>query len=362
MSFENRYSALDRLLHRFAFASGPAQVAIADMEDRVFAAELGQIEVRSPVFVTALPRAGTTLLLEAIESLPEFVSHTYRDMPFVLCPMFWNRFTSGFRRSGEAQERAHQDGMVVTTESPEAFEEMIWKAFWRGQYKKDRISPWVNDDEEFFEFFRSHMRKIIAISGAYAERKRRYLSKNNLNIARVGLLAKNFPDAAIIVPFRDPLQHAASLLRQHRNFLGMHRKDRFARQYMAGIGHFDFGENLRPVDFGSWLDRATHRDPEAIGFWLEYWFEAYAHLVGRDEIHLVCYEDLCTAPRDTLRRLSSVLQLADETALLEVASRIGAPKRHPVTTDSGIEALVAKTQELYQRMRHAADRTRATED
>jgi hypothetical protein len=277
-------------------------------------------------------------------------------MPFVLCPMLWSKFSSGFRRSGEAQERAHQDGMLVTTDSPEAFEEMIWKAFWKRHYEEDRIRPWVESDAEFFDFMRNHMRKIIALAEPTADVVPRYLSKNNLNIARIGILASNFPDAAIIVPFREPLQHAASLLRQHENFLEIHRGDRFARQYMAGIGHYDFGENLRPVDFNHWLDRAADRQATTIEFWLEYWFETYSHLAEREEIHLFCYEDLCTDPADTLARLADVLQPDDREGLLRVASRIQARQPHSVTLESGIESLVEKSQDLYQRLKVNAGR------
>jgi hypothetical protein len=356
VSFENRYSTLDRLLHKLAFATPSIQVAVADMEDQFFASKLEAIEINRPVFVTALPRAGTTLLLEAIEALPEFASHTYRNMPFVLCPLLWNRFSSRFRRTGEAQERAHQDGMLVTTDSPEAFEEILWKAFWKRHYEKDRIRPWTESDTEFFEFLRRHMRKIIALSEPKTDAMPRYLSKNNLNIARTGILAENFPDAAIVVPFREPLQHAASLLRQHKNFLDIHKEDRFAREYMAGIGHYDFGENLRPVDFNAWLEQAMVMDPMTIGFWLEYWIATYNHLAERDEIHLVCYEDLCAAPTESLQRLANILQLHDPEALLSVASRIKARQPHSVTTVPGIEGLVDHSQELYQRLRSRAGR------
>ena len=356
MSFENRYSAVDRMLHRLSFASAPIQLAVADMEDRVFAADLEPIKIDRPVFVTALPRAGTTVLLEVIESLPEFVSHTYRHMPFVLCPMFWSKFSSQFRQSGEAQERAHQDGVLITTESPEAFEEIIWKAFWKRNYEKDRIRPWVDGDADFFEFLRNHMRKIIALADLPSTSGLRYLSKNNLNIARVDLIQSNFPDATIIVPFREPMQHAASLLRQHKNFLEIHRNDRFARQYMAGIGHFDFGENLRPVDFNNWLDRRTSGQATTIQFWLEYWLETYSFLAERHGINLFCYEDLCADPAETLQQLAGVLQLRDQKALLEVASTIEARQPHAVTPDPGLEDLLEKAQKLYRRLRGEAGR------
>jgi hypothetical protein len=351
VSFENRYSTLDRLLHRFAFGSSSIQLAIADLEDKFFASELEPVEIRRPVFVTGLPRAGTTILLETIESLPEFVSHTYRNMPFVLCPILWDRFSSRFRRQGEAQERAHQDGILVTTESPEAFEEIIWKAFWQSHYERDRISPWVDDDQEFFDFLRHHMRKIIALSQPKTDVPQFYLSKNNLNIARIELLLKNFPDAVIIVPFREPLQHAASLLRQHRNFLEIHREDRFARDYMAGIGHYDFGENLRPVNFGGWLDRANFREPARLPFWLEYWFETYNYLAKCDGIYLLCYEDLCAAPSETLTQLAKVLLPNDRAGLLRASSRFRSPRLHSVKVESEILVLLNKARELYESLR-----------
>lgn len=160
-------------------------------------------------------------------------------MPFVLCPLFWNRISSRFHREDSGQERAHQDGMLVTVDSPEAFEEMVWMPFWKKHYASDRVRTWVESDPEYFDFMRSHMKKVILLAEPGDKAKRRYLSKNNLNIARIKVLSAVFKDAAFIVPFRHPLQHAASLLRQHITFLKMHQEDRFARRYMAGIGHFD---------------------------------------------------------------------------------------------------------------------------
>lgn len=347
MSFENRYSTMDRLLHRFAFASAPAQIVIADMEDRQFASRLEPITILRPVFVTALPRAGTTILLEAIEALPEFASHTYRNMPFVLCPMLWDRFSSRFQGDMEAQERAHKDGILITPDSPEAFEEMLWKAFFRKQYGRDRIHLWTDDDPDFFEFFRNNMRKIIALR----EGASRYLSKNNLNIARIAQLSKNFEDGLIIVPFRDPLQHAASLLAQHENFLEIHADDSFSRHYMAGIGHYDFGENLRPVDFNGWIDRAHFADATTLRFWLEYWFETYRYLAEQEGVHFLCYEDLCAEPVKVLAALTDILQPADTDSLVRAADRFRAPREHAIALETNAAALLDDARGLYQALR-----------
>ena len=68
-------------------------------------------------------------------------------------------------------------------------------------------------------------------------------------------------EGKIIVPFREPVAQASSLLTQHTRFLTMHREHEFTRRYMADIGHFEFGllhrryifvdhdgKNLRGID------------------------------------------------------------------------------------------------------------------
>ena len=350
-SFENRYSWMDRLLHRIAFATGTAQIALADIEDKLFESQLG-FDVRKPVFVTALPRAGTTLLLELCFELEEFTSHCYRDMPFVLNPMLWNHFAAGFRKTDQLRERAHGDGVLVNTSSPESFEEIIWKAFWRSHYKKDRISPWEDEgNPEFFDFFRNHIRKIIASRGEGASKPRRYVSKNNLNIARVNLIVQNFDDAVVVVPYRQPLQHAASLLRQHLNFLKIHREDLFARDYMAAIGHFDFGENLRPIDFGGWCSIGEHHDATKLSFWITYWVATYEHLLGvrkaNDRVFLLSYERFCESPSQGLEHFADILALGDRSALLASAQRIRPAKLHPFKAEIVPPDLLARAEAVH---------------
>ena len=81
MAFENRYSFIDRSLHKLSFLTLQTQVDFSETEERLLGKDLGEIENREPVFITALPRAGTTLLLDWCASLDEFGTHCYRDMP-----------------------------------------------------------------------------------------------------------------------------------------------------------------------------------------------------------------------------------------------------------------------------------------
>ena len=357
MNFENQYSLLDQWLHRFSFASNSAQIGIADMEDRLYASELKHIRSERPVFVTALPRAGTTILLNLLVGTGKFASHVYRDMPFVLCPMLWQRFAKHFQQESGTRERAHGDGVSVSADSPEALEEMIWKPFWQAHYKEDKIRPWKHcDNASFQEFFYNHMRKIIALRSVDKSSPLRYASKNNLNIARIRAIPKIFPDCIILLPFREPLQHAASLLRQHRSFLSMHKVDRFSARYMAGIGHYDFGENLKPINFDAWLDRAHCTDPQQLAFWLQYWTATYRHVLSQkgDSVHLVSTAALTEQPNESLARLADILGLSDSNSLLQQAPLLRSANQHEIDHSGLTSELINSAQDIYHTLNKLA--------
>jgi hypothetical protein len=326
VNYANRYGLLDRMLHRLAFATRLPQAAVADLEERVFRSSLEPVAPSAPVLITALPRGGTTILLEVLASTPTFASHTYRDMPFILCPMMWDKISRGFRRDEAPRPRAHDDGIQISPDSPEAFEEVIWMRFWPEQYRRHAIAPWTScDRDEFVEFFSAHMRKIVALRRREKPTASRYVSKNNLNVARIPAIWDRFPSAIVVVPFREPLQHAASLLRQHRRFAELHAKDPFSKRYMAGIGHFDFGMNLKPVNFDGWLDRAEARDPFSIQFWLEYWLATYRHVLREKKIRprLALVRGEAMRSENDTSRLAEAIELEDPG---ELRSRQGVMK------------------------------------
>jgi len=321
------YFTADRLLHRLALGNLALQKSLADIEDHLHASCLEQIPVDRPVFVTSLPRAGTTLLLEVINKTGAFASQTYRDMPFVLCPLLWDAISRGLRRKVQARERAHGDGMMVGCDSVEAFEEVLWKAFWPQRYFPDRILTWSSHDRdpEFEQAFTNHIRKVIAVRGGSSRRILRYLSKNNANISRLRLLAELFPDCTILVPFRNPADHAGSLARQHANFLARHAQDRFARTYMEWIGHYEFGQAFRPSGFlGEGTGAAAQ--PEC---WLDYWDRAFRHILDNapKQVAFVDYDELCASPGDVLRRIADAIQMPHHR-LLQQAQRLRTANSH----------------------------------
>lgn len=304
---------------------------MADLEDFLYKDVLRRIPLQNPIFITALPRSGTTILLHLLATTDHFASHTYRDMPFVLCPMLWQRFSQHFSVFDSPVERAHGDGLQVSANSPEAFEEMVWKHFWPDHYAHDRIRPWTSSEQnlEFDAFLGTHMRKIIAVRRHEKRDDHRYLSKNNSNIARVACPPEPLKDGTFLIPFREPIQHAASLLKQHRRFLKIHQRDDFVREYMEAIGHHEFGGGLKPVNFNGWLENA--KDPDSLEFWVRYWIAAYRHLVEHvaSSRVLVSYQRLTDEPVTSLGRIADIVDIPPAD-LVTSAKRLHSPRTHEV--------------------------------
>lgn len=355
-NFQNNYSHLDRILHKFAFRLQKMQLILSEMEDDIYAKTLKNINCNSPVFITALPRAGTTLLLELFYQQGEFASHNYRDMPFLLMPMLWNQFSMTFGSSGDKnQERAHGDGMEVSLDSPEALEEILWKQFFPGQYQKNYIDFYsVDQNKDFNAFFRSHMKKIISLRNQSGEMCR-YISKNNLNICRLNYLVKTFPESKILIPIREPLQHSASMLRQHLNFIKLHKREEFSQVYMKDVGHFDFGLNLKPVNFSHWMD-TTEFKAEQIGFWLDYWAAAYESMAKLDSpnIRFFCYDTFKQAPRESLESIADFIGVRHREPFIAQAARIKEGHLHAVEVGDCLGSRIELTEALYNTIKSNA--------
>ena len=104
------------------------------------------------VFIAGLARAGTTILMRSLYDTGLFRSLTYRDMPFVLMPITWSRFSSLLRAHKEEQVRAHGDRIKINFDSPEAFEEVFWMTFCKDDYiKADSLMPHDVDNEHIAE-------------------------------------------------------------------------------------------------------------------------------------------------------------------------------------------------------------------
>ena len=273
----NNYSALQRFLHRSVLSSQFMREVMFDVEQSIFLKKDNNFD-DDHVFVAGLARSGTTILLNAIYQSNQFASLTYDDMPFILSPNFWKKI-SPKKSHGELQERAHGDGISVSTNSPEAFEEVFWKTFTDNSIIREEL---------FIKFISLILKK---------NNKIQYLSKNNQNIRRLDLISEIFPRSKILIPFRDPLQQTLSLFSQHMKFVNEQNEDTFARDYMKWIGHSEFGLDYKMIHPSNLL----YPNEKEFNHWLEQWYLTYKSVMElsaeHGEFYLIRYESLCNNPK-----------------------------------------------------------------
>ncbi len=305
------YGVLSRALHRLALGVSSVSEASFDIERNVYGRSLPSCAAGKHVFVAGLARSGTTLLMRALHETGEFCSLTYRDMPFVLAPNLWAGLAGRGARHKEAAVRAHGDGVLVDFDSPEALEDVFWRVFCGDRYiRHDRLCP-MDASAEDLDRFRCYVSLILKrYSGD------RYLSKNNNNVLRLEAIHEAFPDSLILIPYRDPGQHAYSLLKQHRRFLEMHNDDSFSASYMTWLVHHEFGSDHRPFEWGHRV--AAGRDIMSIEYWLAQWVGVYGHLLSlvekfKDSLLPVGYEMFCSDTQSVWTALSNRAGFSAET-------------------------------------------------
>jgi hypothetical protein len=122
---------------------------------------------------------------------------------------------------------------------------------------------------------------------------------------------------------------------------------------MQAIGHFDFGINLRPVDFEGWLDKRSASDAQSLAFWIEYWQACYAHLIrGRQTTSVIFFnfDRLCRQPAAALESLGRHLKLGDLQPLLSMAPDIRPPRPHAVDDADIPESLLKTVKGTYEQL------------
>ena len=320
----NNYSWLQQRLHKLALSSQFMREVSFDAESSLISKIKDQ---GNHVFVAGLARSGTTILLNAIYQSNEFGSLTYADMPFILAPNLWSKISLNTLHTHSA-ERAHGDSIKVSSDSPEAFEEVFWKTF-------------RDSDSETQKKF---MHYIQCITLKY--KTSRYLSKNNQNIRRLALISEIFPNSKILIPFRHPTQQAYSLLTQHKNFIEKSKGDNFISSYMKWIGHTEFGPNYIPIQ----TQNIAFKNNLNINHWLEQWYLAYKNCLDsyskENNLHYVCYESLCESERAwfEIRKLVGIRESYDFSFRQSI-------KKIPLTVDSD---LYKRCMAVYEELQSAS--------
>ena len=253
------YSNIQKFLHDFVLSKKIINKSLFELEKIIYLKNK-DIKNQSHVFITGLPRSGTTSLLNFLFSSNEYASLTYNNMPFILSPNFSKLFD---KKNITKKERLHGDGIDFDNNSPEALDEIFF-----------------DNNEEFVKNEIVNYIQLISLSN----NKTKYLSKNNLNYKRVDLIQSIFPNSIFLIPIREPLQHANSLLNQHLHFSQLQKEDDFIRRYMNYLGHNEFGLNHKP-----WNDPINYQDRGKIDYWLEQWFLFYKDIYNKYQSYTNCY-------------------------------------------------------------------------
>jgi len=342
------YDFADRLLHRAALQFAPAAETWFDIDQRFVTLDPAETAAGRHIFISSLARSGTTILMRRLHASDAFRSLTYNDMPFVMAPILWSRLAGRSKRNIVAQERAHGDGIIVDENSPVALEGAFWRILdGRSYIANTHLSPHQPDPD----ILRNYVGYVSAVLQSDPSGRRRYLAKNNNNTLRLPAIRSAFPNAVILIPLREPVSQAASLLRQHRNFVAQHKQDPFSRDYMGWLAHHEFGLDHRPFRFdSSKAVAAVTGETDTLAYWIARWVDAYLWLerTAPEGSVFICYEDLCSDAA-TWHHIAQICEISGEAggerefALPEMASDPGDP--------GGMQD---EAMELYRRLRERA--------
>ena len=202
-------------------------------------------KILKPIFIFGSPRSGTTLINKILYDTNYYASTIQSDMPFISLPIFWSFFSKFYYLGNTNKKRFHNERLDLTKNSPESFEEFIWKIFFE-DYKNSNLKPLKKDSIEsdsFEKIFKIFIQKIL-----YLRKKKNYLSKNNLNILRINYLKKIFPDAKFIFCVRNPLD----VINSQTKLDGIFTKSNEFSNYLEAIGHYEFGIKKRAIQVGNY--------------------------------------------------------------------------------------------------------------
>tara|TARA_B100000029_G_C17529952_1_gene942941 strand:- start:601 stop:1554 length:954 start_codon:yes stop_codon:yes gene_type:complete len=261
------YNFYQRFLHDLVLGNNFIKKSLYELEKVIYLKKNNFID-KKHIFITGLPRSGTTTLLNFIYSSNSFASLKYFNMPFILSPNISKILK---RKNIALKERFHEDGIMFDLKTPEAFDEAFFSMLDEKSIKNELLN-YIN---------------LILLS----ENKTKYLSKNNLNYKRINIIQSILPNSLFIIPIREPIQHSYSLLNQHLHFLKLHKQQDFIRRYMNYLGHNEFG-----VDHIPWNKSQKYYDPMKINYWLEQWIlfyeKIYNNYKNNSNCKFITYEKL----------------------------------------------------------------------
>jgi len=281
--------------------------------------EISKIKIDKPIYITGLARAGTTIVLEMLSKHPDLATHQYKHLLIPYFPYWINKITNKVRIYSKPTKRIHNDGIMITRDSPEAVEEIFWRKYFK--YISIENSSHIIDrnivNPKFDKFYSNHIRKLLI-----AQNRSRYLAKNNYNITRLEYLLRIFPSAIFLLIIRNPINHIASLIKQTKLFMKMENQIPLLQDWLKILGHREFGHDSICINVNNtelihkirklWRNKNTY-----VKGWAYYWNSIYDFIANsleaneklRSATFIVNYNKLCEKPADMIDRILEYTEL-----------------------------------------------------
>lgn len=281
------YNFIQKIFHDLVLSNKVINSSLFEI-DKMLYLKNEDIQKNLHIFITGLPRSGSTSILNFIYSTNEFGSLKYLNMPFVLAPNISKKI---IKKNIPKKQRLHNDGITYDLDTPEAFDEIFFR-----------------NSEEFVEKELLNYLTLILIS----ENCKRYLSKNNLNYKRIDLINSILKNCIFLIPIRNPIQQSYSLLNQQQNFTFLQKKDSFIKRYMNYLGHNEFGIIHKP-----WHKPNNFNNLDDINYWLEQWCFFYKNIFkkyqNKNNCYFITYENLQN--QSYLNNFLNILQIKNRNCV-----------------------------------------------
>ncbi len=254
------------------------------------------------IFISGMPRSGTTILAQTLSKHEEFASYVYSDLPFIKIPYFWSKFKKIYYYKNKSLERVHGDGLKINLDSPDAFEELIWSEEIIN-YKKN-LYKYLDENFKNLNLKHELLRNINKI--LIIKKKNMYLSKANYSIFRIKYIQSIIKNSFFLLCIRNPNDVINSSIKTHEKFEKIHSLNNFFSDEMTELCHFEFGSNRIGI-----IERSSCKNDYE--YYLKHWIEIHDLILKKylkmNNVYLINFDKFISDPKKTFLELEKKLNI-----------------------------------------------------
>lgn len=271
----------------------------------------------------------------------------------------WSFFNKFFYAGVKNKERVHGDNLIVGPDSPDPFEEIIWKKNLKKNYlsTKNQFLSKKFSNKKLERSLKENINKILYVRG----NKQRYLSKGNYNITRIEYILKLFPDAKIVICIRKPTNQSISLTKVHQRFLKLSKKNQYLKKQLSILGHYEFGQYRKAI----YLDKKNYKNiidcwkrEEDYNGYLFQWNSIYnlvlkkylSNVKTSSNILLVDNDMIVNEPTKQIKNILNFCELKYDKSLINKMCSLVSKKRSEIKQNLSYLKIENDNMKLYKKI------------